>query len=292
MTELHVDTRPLRGMPVITGTDTMFPGYAYRRPQGLEDHLLVYTAHGEGYIGPAGGQFMQRPGMVLVVDPNCGVDQDVFLPEGWGRMWVIFQPRQHWYGWMDWPRAGEFSTSEGEGVGRRGYRGLDLRGSVLDGQVREQMVRMHQHARSGVRAGHALAMNALEAVLILANEGNPGPSGMRLDARLEGALSFIGAHLGGRLTLEGIAQAAHVSAPHLSRIFRGRMGRSVMSYVEQQRMTRACQLLEMTSQPIAGIARDVGFEDPFYFSTRFRRMFKVSPGAYRAVRAGGGDKRE
>jgi AraC family transcriptional regulator of arabinose operon len=53
-------------------------------------------------------------------------------------------------------------------------------------------------------------------------------------------------------------------------------------YVEQQRMTAARQLLlAFSDQPVSSLARWVGYADPLYFSTRFRRLFDETPSGYR-----------
>jgi len=41
------------------------------------------------------------------------------------------------------------------------------------------------------------------------------------------------------------------------------------------------QLLDLTNRPIAEIAREVGWDDPLYFSQRFHHFAGVSPSRYR-----------
>jgi hypothetical protein len=72
MSETHVDTRPLKGNPVVTGQDTMTKGLKYRRPQGLDDHVLVYTVAGQGFMGEEGKQIEQMPERMTIVDPGRG----------------------------------------------------------------------------------------------------------------------------------------------------------------------------------------------------------------------------
>ena len=47
-------------------------------------------------------------------------------------------------------------------------------------------------------------------------------------------------------------------------------------------MEAAARLLEMTPDPVAEIARRVGFADPLYFAPRFRALRGLSPQAHRA----------
>jgi AraC-like DNA-binding protein len=50
------------------------------------------------------------------------------------------------------------------------------------------------------------------------------------------------------------------------------------------KMQKACQLLDFSDRSIKDIAFSMGFEDPYYFSKRFRKIIGVSPRKYRASR--------
>ena len=52
-------------------------------------------------------------------------------------------------------------------------------------------------------------------------------------------------------------------------------------YVLGLRIREARRLLAETDLPVADVARQTGFEDPFYFSRCFRRMTGISPRPYR-----------
>ena len=47
------------------------------------------------------------------------------------------------------------------------------------------------------------------------------------------------------------------------------------------RITKAAELLQLTSLPIEGIAVSCGYQDPLVFTKAFRQMKKMSPSAYR-----------
>jgi len=46
-------------------------------------------------------------------------------------------------------------------------------------------------------------------------------------------------------------------------------------------MRHAGQLLRLTGHGIAEVAAEVGYDDPFYFSNRFRRYSEKSPTQFR-----------
>ena len=54
-----------------------------------------------------------------------------------------------------------------------------------------------------------------------------------------------------------------------------------MQFIEGERLRRAQEFLVSTDLPIKEIAKRVGFENPYHFSTRFRKRLGKSPRQYR-----------
>lgn len=158
----------------------------------------------------------------------------------------------------------------------------------LTGDVRDRAERaLHEAvaaANGAVRLSQQLSMNALETALLWYDVQNPG--GQRLDQRVLRCVEYIESHLHEPFTVSVLARRAALSASRLAHLFREQVGTSVGQYVIDRRMLRAQQLLDLTSRPVAVIARDVGIDDPLYFSTRFRRHVDASPSQYRARRTG------
>lgn len=88
-------------------------------------------------------------------------------------------------------------------------------------------------------------------------------------------------------TTDLLAAEAGVSRPTLARRFTALVGRPPMAYLTWWRLTRAATLLRDTSDPLAVIARRVGYASPYAFSHAFKREFGATPGRYRADTAEG-----
>ena len=78
-----------------------------------------------------------------------------------------------------------------------------------------------------------------------------------------------------------MAGVAHVSEEHLRRLCRRRSGRSPMQHLTFLLIQRAKYLLSSTDDKIDSIARVVGYENPFAFSTLFKHWVGWSPPRYR-----------
>lgn len=86
-------------------------------------------------------------------------------------------------------------------------------------------------------------------------------------------------------TNDRLAAEAGVSRPTLARRFTALVGRPPMAYLTWWRLTLAATLLRETPEPLAVIARRVGYGTPYAFSHAFKREFGATPGRYRAEAA-------
>ncbi|MFF0095056.1 AraC family transcriptional regulator [Streptomyces canus] len=82
-----------------------------------------------------------------------------------------------------------------------------------------------------------------------------------------------------------LAAEAGVSRATLARRFTTLVGRPPMAYLTWWRLTFAATLLRDTPDPLAAIARRVGYGTPYALSHAFSREFGTTPGQYRAETA-------
>ena len=73
----------------------------------------------------------------------------------------------------------------------------------------------------------------------------------------------------------------NLSPSRLAHLFRSQTGQTPQQFVERERITRARQLLLLTSRTVAQIAGEVGYENPFYFTLRFKKHTGFSPTEWR-----------
>ncbi|MEH6565405.1 MAG: AraC family transcriptional regulator [Halopseudomonas sp.] len=100
--------------------------------------------------------------------------------------------------------------------------------------------------------------------------------------QLQQVLDYIDSHLEQPLLLSDLAREAHLSEFHFARMFKHSKGVAPHQYVMGQRLARAEQLLQRTSQPLTEIAMQCGFSSLSHFSNRFRQVHGRSPSLLRA----------
>ena len=98
---------------------------------------------------------------------------------------------------------------------------------------------------------------------------------------VERARKYIDDHFSLPIGAGDVARELHITAAHLTRLFRHAVGESVTDYITRRRIERACEYLRSSEIPIGSLAVNVGFPDQNYFSRRFRAMTGLSPSAYR-----------
>jgi two-component system response regulator YesN len=84
------------------------------------------------------------------------------------------------------------------------------------------------------------------------------------------------------LSLNEVAAQANLSASHFSVVFSQETGQTFKEYLTEIRINKAKELLRMTSLRAADIAYQVGYNDPHYFSSVFKKNTGLSPIEFRS----------
>jgi transcriptional regulator GlxA family with amidase domain len=105
--------------------------------------------------------------------------------------------------------------------------------------------------------------------------------------RMRRVLSFAREHLAKPLTVDQLAEVAHLSVRQFSRAFVAATGLTPAKAVERLRVEAARPLVEESREPFETIARVVGFVDENRMRQSFVRAYGRSPRALRrSVQAG------
>ncbi|SDT29754.1 helix-turn-helix domain-containing protein [Microlunatus soli] len=250
----------------LDGDDT----YRTVRLRGTTDWLLLATVAGGGRLRVTGQRDIRTgPDQITVVEPYVPHDYGTDPAAGrWTLRWAHLEPRPDWLPLLDWPSVAP------------GIRQLPIEHAVRD-RVVANLDRATVAARSGLPQSPQFAMNAVEEVLLWCDTQNPRRP--VLDPRLLAVLEYAGDHLDRPHTVASLARIGGLSATRLAHLAGDQLGTSLMAHIQRQRMDLARQLLIMTDLPIAEVAGRVGYDDPLYFSRRFRIATSTSPSAFRSA---------
>lgn len=102
-----------------------------------------------------------------------------------------------------------------------------------------------------------------------------------LPAVIEKALEYMQQNLHRSLSTGELCTFLGISQTHFNRLFSHHMQCSPISYFLQQKLKWAAHMVSHTSFSIKEIAVITGYDDPLYFSARFKKQFRISPKNYR-----------
>lgn len=238
--------------------------YRTVRNRGSDDYLLIVTRSGGGLH--RGDEVLRlSPGTALLYTPGNPQDYGTDPETGrWEFVWSHFVPPGDWEPLLLWPQTGH-----------TGFLRLDRHAP----EVHRAMDELVAWLTTGRRT--RFAWNALERALLWCEQENPLADFRCRDARILDALSYITEHLHEPLRVARIANAVGLSRSRLAHLFREQLGMGIFDYVEDQRIRKATDHLRMSDRPIAEIAALVGYDDPLYFSKRFKSRTGSSPSRWR-----------
>jgi len=243
-------------------------GHSYNRPPHQKCYVLELTYSGV-MMRKSGKmpEYEPQPNYTFLLTPP-DVRYSLEGREEGEEIWLLFELRDELLDCLAWP------------IGGFGIPQLEIPDSSLGRQVVQAFEDTCRYGSGHFVHGDLLARNSLDRLLLLSGrlyaEANDP-----LDERIRVVLQRVRDEYRQPLTIGLLANTAHLSVSRFAHLFRAEVGLSPMKYVEVVRLERARDYLLRTDLPIKEVADLTGFEDPYYFSTRFRKQFGCSPSAWR-----------
>ena len=161
----------------------------------------------------------------------------------------------------------------------RGEPGSRLYAQSLASILAVHLLRHYAQCADGRILGSCATLPEIE-------EAAPLEAGSRSGAQpraVSDALAFIHENYARELSLTDIAEAAHLSPFHLTRLFKQSLGVSPHQYLIQLRVNSARWLLSAGSgeRSLAEVASAVGFADQSHLTRHFKRLTGQTPGQFR-----------
>jgi AraC family transcriptional regulator of arabinose operon len=244
--------------------------YESYREHGTDDWLLIFTRGGRGSFRWKGGRLITQKGDLVLSRPGTFHHYGlVDRGQPWELQWVHFLPRPDWTIWLKWPEV-----APGLGLCRITDRAVFRRLSLRFEEMRRLSLR-------SLGQRETLAMNALEEIILWCAEALAQPASGPADPRIRRAVDLLNDLQDRPISTAELARKVGLSLSRLSHLFTAQVGVSPRRYWESRRLDQARQLLARTQLPVGEIARQVGFDNQFYFSLRFKKATGQSPLAYR-----------
>lgn len=125
-------------------------------------------------------------------------------------------------------------------------------------------------------------VDTLCELLVLESMLGTQPSANSEDMRaIHDIKTYINTHLYDDIHIEQLARAYHLHPATFRRRWMQQIKIPPARFIMEQRIKEACRLLVETTMTVGEIALFLRFEDPLYFSRRFRQLMKITATEYR-----------
>jgi AraC-like DNA-binding protein len=266
-----LDLHPKQGTPgtvVCGGLERCTPDYRIERTR-FRYHSVEYVVAGRGELGVNGKRFPLRPGMLFYYSPATPHE-------------IATDPEQ--------PLVKYFVDFCGPRFTRRlrrhplsAHEPRILRSSTRIGDLFDQL--QHNGRGTGLHA-QAVCACLLELLLLDVAEHalSPEDAESPAQATYQRSRALIEARFLDLRTLRDIAEASHVNAPYLCRLFKRYGSEPPYQFLVRLKMRHAADLLSGPQALIKQAAKATGFTDPYHFSRVFKKVYGASPRAFLACR--------
>lgn len=227
----------------------------------IEQGALAFSYRGQRLIAPAG--------TVNLVIPGEAHDGQAATPAGWSyRMFYLA------------PDLLEQASFELFGKLRRPFFAA---GVLYDTDLAWQIQTTHrcmENREVSVLEQESRLLSLLAAFIVRHSDQSADWNSPRKNERAVTLVrQYIEEHYTENIALQQLAQACHLSAFHLIRLFRSRVGVPPHAFLTQVRIRRAKECLAKGCLPIV-VAQETGFVDQSHFSRQFKQITGLTPGQY------------
>ncbi|MFZ5757482.1 MAG: helix-turn-helix domain-containing protein [Pseudomonadota bacterium] len=232
-----------------------------------DDLLVIWCTAGSGSVS-AGGDSNLRvgPGTLIVLPPGLAHRYAADRRQPWTLYWAHV-------GGHALPELAALLSPSGRVTVEIGLDANLLRDFTALLAVRDTGYRLD----TWLHAGSLLKQWLLHAARL----GARGP-GDDTAFSLDRVTAWMHAHIEQPVELADMASAtSSLSLFQFARRFKAETGVAPIQYFIHLRMEHACRLLDMSDAPVHRIARQLGYDDPYYFSRLFRKVIGVAPSDYR-----------
>lgn len=234
----------------------------------LKPHYLIhYILSGKGKLVLGGKEYPLEQGYGFLIPPEELAFYQADEKEPWTYVWVGFN--------------GQLAPGIVKSMG------LSLTNPVFksekDKELYEAVKDMLEHNTFGVsnelrRNGQLhLFLSFIAESAHIEEKGEADKAGVYVKRAVE----FIVGNYCNPIKITDVADYVCINRSYLYTLFKNSMGMSPQQFLSTFRITKAAELLELTTLPVESIALSCGYMDPLVFTKSFKQMKKMSPSAYR-----------
>ena len=241
----------------------------YTTREGLPSYLIKYTLSGEGFLSYNGQTVAVPPGHFFWID--CQNPQHYQTSphfQEWHVLWVHFFGEESSYLYQ------KFIDTNGSNVGC--MPAINTAAQSIKALM--HLYRHHPQPGADIKAA-ALLMHLLSECIASSDRGDDSMQSYYVRQ----VQDYMTTHYSERITLDSLSEIVSLNKFYLQKLFVQKTTLTPNEYLASLRISRAKELLRMTTMPISGISSEIGIENTSYFIRIFREHEGVTPAEFRRL---------
>ncbi|GAB3026656.1 AraC family transcriptional regulator [Niabella terrae] len=246
-------------------------GHFTKRKHGLHENFLFYCVDGYGMYELEGQRYTIGPNEFFILPQNVEHAYASAEHDPWSIYWIHF-------GGLGLPALNRLHTVRAH---------FEPRYVKDNGDIIATFNKMYQTLELGYSQDHLMFANwclSQFLSLFVFNSRHYTTVEQTKPDCVDQAILYMQEHITDMLTLKDISNYSNYSVSRFSNLFKQKTGYAPMDYFMQMKIQLACQQLDFTDKSIKEIALTLGFDDPYYFSKRFKQVTGMPPVKYRSVK--------
>ena len=244
--------------------------YTYRK-KGLPENFLFYCVDGYGWYKIGDKQYDVAPNEFFILPQNVEHAYGSTAENPWSIYWIHF-------GGEHLPHFNEIHTV------KEHFKPCYIKNSP---EIISLFSKIYKTLELGYSIDNLMFANMCLShfiTLFLYNSKHfKNEVNEKTDA-VDSAILYMQEHIDDNISLNNLSNQFNYSTSRFSNLFKEKTGYAPIDYFIQMKMQKASQQLDFTDTSINDIAISLGFDDPYYFSRRFRKVIGISPAKYRVIK--------
>ena len=243
--------------------------YTYRK-KGLPENFLFYCVDGHGWYKIGDQRYEVGPNEFFILPQNKEHAYGSSEESPWSIYWVHFGGDS----------LQEFNNTQ---VVQRHFKPFHIKNNA---EMLSLFTKIYKTLELGYSIDNLLFANMCLShyvSLFIYNSRHYSVTATDKIDCVDSAILHMQEHINENISLNELSKQYNYSVSRFSNLFKKKTGYAPIDYFVQMKMQKACQQLDFTNESIKNIAFNMGFDDPYYFSKRFRTVIGMSPKKYRSL---------
>jgi len=231
------------------------------RNKGCYQYILIYCVKGEGWYSINNKKYKVKPNQYFILPKNVTHEYGAEVKNPWSIYWVHFSGENAEY-YANYLKQ------------KNSHAPILVSPSAIRVMLFEDIL---SHLELFNNTKNLIYANSSLYAFLASFRKLHSTNSLKEEKPIEELIAYMKENLDKNLTLDDFAKHTHISASHLSAVFRQKTKYSPVNLFTSLKIQKAGQLLLDKQYNIKTIAKNLGYNDPYHFSRVFKNVMGVSP---------------